>query len=341
MRQRIVPLVICLIVFGLRAYAQSPGKGFVVPENAADIYEAQRALHLEIQQSIPPGVGAAEAKVCDPAARQFSWRDQGKVTSAKHQGSCGSCWAFSAVSAIETSYMVYHNVNAIIPDLSEQEVLDCAGQYRAPQTNAAYNCTGGWFEGPFRMAQTKGIVASVRYPASPPPGYRGTQNSCDRVVAERISANSWTPLPSVRGPNNWIAPKSEIKEALCTYGGVAAALSSDGFPGGPFNTVIAGPPSSSSPAVDHAIQIVGWDDDQGVWIIKNSWGQEWGDQGFAKIPYDTRKIGFMATAAQANTTLVVRGLPPSDRTNFLNQRENALISLPAKIDNARNSRLAQ
>jgi hypothetical protein len=227
--------------------------------------------------------------------------------------------------------MVFHDqTNASLPDLSEQEVLDCAAQNASQQfASIAYDCSGGWFEAPFRMAQKTGVLGDMSYPAEPPPGYRSAKNACEKIVGSRIPVNSWTPLPSVRGPDQWVAPEREIKQHICSFGGVATALVSSGFP--PimkFTETIAGPPSGPGLQTDHAVQIVGWDDGERVWLIKNSWGPGWGDDGFAKIPYGTRNIGFMATAVQANTSLVLRSLPPSQQTDFLNRREATIIALP-------------
>lgn len=328
--RRLTVIFLLLAVAG-SAQAQTPARGFVIPPNADRIVEAQKRLFTALQQSLPPGVGAARSRACDPNAASFSWRALGKTTTAKAQGGCGAYWAFATVSAIETSFMVYHDLtNASVPDLSEQEVLDCAGQNASQQfASIAYDCSGGWFEAPFRMAQRTGVLSELLYPAEPPPGYRGAKNTCERIVGNRIPVNSWTPLPSVRGPDNWIAPAREIKQHICSFGGVATGLNSSAFP--PvmaFSEKIVGPPSALGLAVDHAVQIVGWDDAERVWIIKNSWGPVWGDEGFAKVPYDTLNIGFMATAAQANTSLVLRSLSPSQQADFLNRRETTIFALP-------------
>lgn len=315
--------------------AQAVGRGFVVPEGAADLLEVQRNVHLELEQSLPPGAGAARSRVCNPDARSFSWRAQDKVTPARFQGSCGSCWAFSVLAAIETSHMVYNDTSATGSDLSEQEMLDCAGSFTAT-TNipSQYDCTGGWFAAPLRMSQVKGILDDGSYRT-----YDGIKLACQSVVGQRMSVNSWTPLASVRPPR-YLATPREIKEALCTHGGVITALNTRpaGFPtSGVFTTVLEGPASGTAAsmtgaaAIDHAVQIVGWDDDDGAWIIKNSWGSWWGDQGFAKVRYGTRNIGYMATAVQANTDLVVRSLPAPAAVEFLNLRQQFLASFPERL----------
>jgi cathepsin L len=338
MRYGAVTMALGLCLAAASAAAQEQrARGLVVPNTATEILTVQRQLHLQLQETLPPGVGAAQAKVCDPSMRKFSWRDKGKVTGAKYQNSCGSCWAFAAVGAIETSYMVYHDTQAVIPALSEQEALDCAGQYRPANDNAAYSCDGGWFAGTFEMAKQKGIIANVSYPATPPPGYRNSKGQCASIAAQRIRANSWTPLPSaVRSP--WVATATEIKHALCDNGGVVTALNSSGFPAGPFTTPIDGPATGSpqnihnNSPVDHAVQIVGWDDDQGVWIIKNSWSETWGEQGFAMVRYNTRNIGFMATAAQANLSIITQTLPAFAATKYLNLRQSNFQELSTKVD---------
>jgi cathepsin L len=338
MRYGTVAMTLGLYLIVASAMAQDQrATGLIVPNNATEILTAQRQLYLQLQEALPPGVGAAQAKVCDPSMHKFSWRNEGKVTGAKYQNSCGSCWAFAAVGAVETSYMVYHDTHAVIPDLSEQEALDCAIQYRPANDNAAYNCKGGWFAGTFEMAKQKGIIANVSYPATPPPGYRNVQAKCTPIAAERIRANNWTPLPSaVKSP--WIATIQEMKQSLCDNGGLVTALNSNGFPSGLFTAPIDGPPTGSplnihnNNPVDHAVQIVGWDDDQGVWIIKNSWSETWGDRGFGMIKYNTRNIGFMAATAQANLSIITQSISPFAATIYLNLRQNNFNQLSSKID---------
>lgn len=339
---RLKPLVLAVLAAGLAsalaipgtASAQPVGRGFVVPDNAGDILDVQRTLNDDLERSLPPGAGAARVQLCDPAARSFSWRALDKVTPAKFQGSCGSCWAFSTEAAIETSYMVYHDTSATGPDLSEQELLDCAGSFAAASNApAGYDCSGGWFAAPLRMAQTKGILDDASYRT-----YDGVKMACQPIVGQRTPITSWTPLASVRPPQ-YMATAREIKEALCMNGGVASALNTrEGFPtSGAFTSVIEGPSSGTiaNPAIDHAVQIVGWDDDEGSWIIKNSWGSWWGDQGFAKVRYGTRNIGYMATTMKANLDLVVRSLPGPAAVDFLNRRQNALASFPEQVERRR------
>lgn len=336
MRLTTIVLAAALAAVSTAASAQTVGRGFVVPEGAADVLDVQRTLHVELEQSLPPGAGAARSRVCSPDARSFSWLTQNKVTPARFQGSCGSCWAFSVLAAVETSHMVYHDTSATNPDLSEQEVLECAGSYTAAANlPAQYDCSGGWFAAPLRMAQVKGVIDDGSYRA-----YDGTKLACQPVVGQRMTVNSWTPLPSVRPPSYLASPR-EIKEALCTHGGVVTALNTGvpGFPvSGVFTTVLDGPASGTSAsmtggaAIDHAVQIVGWDDDESAWIIKNSWGSWWGDQGFAKVRYGTRNIGYMATAVQANTDLVIRSLPAPAAVEFLNLRQRSLASFPELLN---------
>lgn len=89
-----------------------------------------------------------------------NWTAEGKVTSVKDQGSCGSCWAFSGVAAIESSYLIEKDQEL---DLSEQQVLDCSVGYDG--------CLGGWMTYVFDEAIAYGLEKEENYP------YQGKQSA--------------------------------------------------------------------------------------------------------------------------------------------------------------------
>jgi len=313
--------------------------GLIVPANAEAILAAQRQAENALDGLSLPLLGAAQpaAPVCDPKARAFNWRDHGKVTPVKDQRKCAACWAFAANAAIETSYMVVSKNVALMPNLSEQQVLDCALKKVTPPNGLPYDCNGGFFDGAFAVATQDGVAASSLYPAPPRYGFQQVRGACAPVadMPERLTIDDSRAMASVK-PGAWLATADDIKQALCDYGGVASAISTRNMPGRAtaFSTILEGTSSvQGSREVDHAIQIVGWDDNVGVWIIKNSWGEGWGEFGFARVRYNTRNIGFNAMYVRAKRDLSHLDKPNSPLTSsdFLNARATINAALPDLI----------
>lgn len=197
----------------------------------------------------------------------FDWRVNGGTTPAKNQGSCGSCWSFAAVGQLEGHVRIY---DGRIMDLSEQQVIDC-NSYSA-------GCNGGWLAAAYEVFQSPGAVEESCIPYEARDDLSCRQDQC-QVVA-RISGYEYV-------PNN----VTSIKQALLN-GPVATSMTVvDNFyyyTGGCYET-------DSSDPTNHAVLIVGWDDNAcggaGAWIVKNSWGTDWGENGYFYIKYGACNIG--------------------------------------------------
>jgi C1A family cysteine protease len=199
-----------------------------------------------------------------PAA--FDWRQMAGVSSVKNQLSCGSCWGFAAVGQLESHVLIYDQREE---DLSEQQTIDC--------NDWGAGCNGGWAPAAYDLFIAPGSVAESCYP------YEARDGACRQgpcPVVARIESYS-----SVL--NNVDA----IKQALQT-GPVVTAMTAlddlDYYTGGCYST-------QTSANTNHAVLIVGWDDNacggEGAWIVKNSWGPFWGIAGFFYIQYGAANIG--------------------------------------------------
>lgn len=188
----------------------------------------------------------------------FNWRSKGKVSPVKNQGGCGSCWAFGTIAPFESSYAIINNE---IIDASEQSVLNCSGKG---------SCDGGWFA--FHYLKTKGVTNEQKYQ------YTASDGSC-QIKQKLYKAQASGPVP-----NN----VNKIKKALCKYGalGTTVTVTSafQAYTSGIFN-------ENSSASINHAVTIVGWDDNKNAWLIKNSWGTNWGENGYMWIDYKSNRIG--------------------------------------------------
>jgi len=98
-----------------------------------------------------------------PLADSVDWRQKGAVTPIKDQGGCGSCWAFSAVGAMEGANAI---TKGQLLSLSEQQLVDCSGAYG----NAG--CGGGWMDQAFNYAKDTAMDLETEYP------YAGINQSC-------------------------------------------------------------------------------------------------------------------------------------------------------------------
>ncbi len=235
-------------------------KGLVVPKDLANQIKTVNAA------SGNPHVRLGGATNL-PAA--FDWTTQNKVNTAKNQLSCGGCWCFASVAAMESSWAV---VSGTLPSLSEQFVLDKNG--------LGYSCNGGWW--PFQAFTTSGLVLES---TDPYVGYVQT----DTAPGGSYRVASW----SYVGGDASIPSTNAIKAAILQYGpvvtGFDATAAFENYTGG----VFVGYPSNNSAAnINHAMLIVGWDDSQGAWRVHNSWGTSWGENGDVWINYASNNVGF-------------------------------------------------
>jgi hypothetical protein len=204
------------------------------------------------------------------------------LDSAEDQGSCGSCWAFSITGVMKDNIKIHGGSRRV----SQQFLLDC-------NTNQ-YSCEGGFFEAHNLHKSPKGAVTWSDY------SYTGSQGQCKQGLKYNETLTSWAYLPG--GDNVSV---DEMKAAIYQYGtiavGVAADQSMSNYSGGIFN-------GSGATDLNHAVNLVGWGD--GYWIMKNSWGSSWGENG----GYMRMKFGANMIGAQANYIVYSDNGPTPDPT---------------------------
>jgi C1A family cysteine protease len=226
-------------------------------------------------------------KKLNPSMERLDLRDFGFVTCAKQQGTCGSCWAFSTVAALETSALINRKINQC--DLSEQQMIDYSN---------AGNCSGGF---PPKLCEwlsrdNTSIMQEIDLP------YKNWKQDCieNKTIKSPLKLEKWD---YANKSKNYLEKTSneEIKNALCKYGVVMSAVSISldmdpeasndwqNFKDNTGSRVLKRQQVSNK--LSHAITIVGWDDAKHAWLVKNSWGQGWGKDGFGWVDYDSYNIG--------------------------------------------------
>ena len=194
----------------------------------------------------------------------IDWRKKNAVTSVKDQGQCGSCWTFSSTGASEGAWAI---ATGDLIDLSEEQLVECATgvQY------GSHGCSGGQMEGAFKYLIQNGQCALSSYPYTSGNGKSGSCKSCSEIA-------HFSSCSDVK-PNDQISLKGAVAKQP-----VAVAIEADtryfqSYAGGILDS------ASCGTNLDHGVLIVGYGEENGekYWILKNSWGTSWGEQGYFRI----------------------------------------------------------
>ncbi len=210
----------------------------------------------------------------------FAWNGAKTSTIVQYQGICGSCWAFTAAAVYETDYLLK---NGTTLDISEQAILDCAADKNGKD---AGSCDGGWYGGVFDYLTTKGARTEKDDP------YKGKSGFCSSSSKTKYTISKWGYIRRDAG----IPSVQEMKAAIAKYGAIAATVkvtpAFQAYKSGVFDEFasVSGPND-----VNHAITIVGWDDNKKAYLVKNSWGPNWGDKGYIWVEYGCNNIGYGAS----------------------------------------------
>ncbi|MDO5809822.1 MAG: C1 family peptidase [Methanobrevibacter sp.] len=198
------------------------------------------------------------------------------VTSVKNQINGGNCWAFSTLSALESAIF---KASGLEFDLSENNVKNLMSKYSLYGWNMSTN-DGGYDD------MGIGYLTSWLGPVLESQDIYDDYNSVSGAI---------NPLTHIQNilffKRNGFTDNDEIKRAIMNYGGVSTGIFMT-----PHYDALLGRYVQYYDGIlppDHAVTIVGWDDSfmirqapgKGAWIVKNSWGPKWGDDGYFYVSY--------------------------------------------------------
>jgi cathepsin L len=267
---------------------------------------------------------------------KFDWRTRGlDVGKVMQQGECGSCWAFASVSTYQCAWNLEQmrlgedflelviDYNQFRRQPSVQQLLNCMSKKKG-------DCDWGWHGSAFafmvnnhvphipdRLVWNKEYTAAIEE-------YTGKKSACinpfrkldvkrsgivgvpvdgresnfrlrrdsDRFVTAFDRALTWG---YVNEPFDEMPSVEKLKTALIEHGPLAVSIYSDYcfsvYKSGVFN-------GKNKQSVNHVVVLIGWDDEKKAWLIKNSWGEDWGEKGFGWVEYESNNVGLFAAWIQ-------------------------------------------
>ncbi|XP_059633638.1 vignain-like [Cornus florida] len=224
-------------------------------------YAGSKVKHNRMLRGSRGGTGGFIHEKTANLPTSVDWRKKGAVNAVKDQGKCGSCWAFSTVVGVE-------GINQIktkeLVSLSEQELVDCDTDNQG--------CNGGLMENAYEfIKQNGGITTEGTYP------YKAKDGTCD-------GSKTNYPTVVIDGHENVPANDENALMKAAANQPVSVALDAGGsdfqfYSEGVFT-------GDCGTDLNHGVAIVGYGttlDGTKYWIVRNSWGPEWGEKGYIRM----------------------------------------------------------
>jgi len=240
-------------------------KGFFLEVNKfAHLTPSEYQSMLGFRMNLAP-----EGKTIKTSANvdAIDWREKGAVNAIKDQAQCGSCWAFSTVQAMESVWAIKHNK---LYRLSEQNLVDCV--------TSCYGCNGGLMTSSYTYVVSK---QAGKWQLEEDYPYTAKAGSCKYDAARAPDPVCTGYVAIQRGSEADLAAK-------VTLGPVCIAIDASHYSFQLYKSGIYDEKSCSSTSLDHGVGCVGFGSEGGVayWIVRNSWGESWGENGYIRMIKD-------------------------------------------------------
>lgn len=220
---------------------------------------------------------SADTEKCADLPPSVDWRLRGVVTPVQNQGDCGACYAFSATGALEGQHCLK---TGQLVQLSAQQLIDCSHDFGNRW------CISGRMDWSFKYIKVNdGIDTAEAYP------YEAKNSTCRyNVSAVGATDTGYVSIP--------VGDELALMEAVATVGPVSAAIDASQQSFMLYNSGVYDDPDCSDTA-NHSILIVGYGQENGTdyWLVKNSWGESWGDNGYVKMARNKSNQCAIATYA--------------------------------------------
>jgi len=244
--------------------------------------EEFKSIYLTHKRNVPENVSSDDIlwPLYEAPATTFDWRSKNVVTPVKDQGQCGSCWAFSVVENIESVWMIARRVTTIKP-LSPQQIVSC-------DTDDS-GCGGGDPPTAYQyVIKAGGLETDASYP------YTAKDGKCVFKPAQVYAKiSSWKYATDPNAPN-----EAQMKNNLVSWAPLSICVDAStwqDYTGGVLTARQCGQD------LDHCVQAIGFDDTASppYWIVRNSWGTSWGENGYIRLEYGKNTCGCTDEATTA------------------------------------------